>query len=65
LFWPGGSFPHVPTVPDSAQLLQVPAQAVVQQYPSAQLLLVHWSLPPHACPVVFLGTHVRLGAAEQ
>lgn len=53
--WPSGSIPagtfaQLPALPGSAQERQVPAQAVMQQTPCAQMLDWHWSfdeqLPP-------------------
>ncbi len=50
---PSGTGAQVPSEVDSAQLRQLPVQAVAQQTPSAQTPLPH-SLPAeHACPRAF------------
>jgi hypothetical protein len=48
---------HVPGAAARLQAWQVPAQAALQQYPSAQNPLVHSAAAPHFWPVAFLATH--------
>ena len=45
---------QVPGPEDSAQASQAPAQAVLQQTPSAQKPLTHWLAAVHACPAFSL-----------
>ncbi len=59
LHWSNGSAPaatdaQVPTVPVSAQDLQMPAQAVAQQTPCSQKPALHSPAPPHVAPIGFL-----------
>jgi hypothetical protein len=41
---------HVPVVPVSAQDMQVPVQAALQQTPCAQKPVVHWDALSHPAP---------------
>jgi len=47
---------HWPTCPGTSQAWHCPAQAWLQQTPSAQLPLPHWFDPPQASPSAFFGT---------
>ena len=46
---------QVPAVELSAQASQTPGHPVLQQTPSAQKLLVHSPMRPHAAPFAFFG----------
>lgn len=48
--WPPGTAVHAPALPASAQEVQVPLQAVLQQTPCAHCPLAHSVAPPHAVP---------------
>lgn len=51
---------HVPfavLLSAAEQAMQVPVHAVLQQTPSAQKPLAHWSTAVHAVPLVSLRTH--------
>ena len=45
-------------VPDRLQAWHDPQLPLLQQTPSTQKLLVHWSPPPQVWPLAFVGTHV-------
>ena len=58
MHWFSGSVPvgtllHVPSEPASAQVWQVPAQAVAQQIPCSQKPVMHSDGAPQARPVGF------------
>jgi hypothetical protein len=44
---PTATAAHTPVVPTRLQLRQAPVQAEVQQTPSVQKALAHWSLDEH------------------
>ena len=48
---PAATFMHVPSYSVCAQVSQVPSQALLQQYPSTQNLLLHWAEQLHARPL--------------
>jgi hypothetical protein len=50
---PSGTEAQVPSDVDSAQLRQLPVQAVAQQTPSAQKPLMHSPAAEHGCPSGF------------
>jgi hypothetical protein len=57
--WPSGSIPsgmlrQVPSLPDTAQDLQVPSQAVMQHLPCAQFVELHSASAPQLAPSGFL-----------
>ena len=47
---------HLPTLPATSQAWHWPPQAELQQTPSTQLPLVHWSDAPQAAPLASVGT---------
>jgi hypothetical protein len=53
---------HVPTVPWSVQVTQVPVQAVLQQTPSAQKPLEHSVAVVHDEPIGFPGASMPTSA---
>jgi hypothetical protein len=52
--WPDGTFAQVPTLPVSAQDLQVPVQLVAQQTPCEQLPELHSTVVVQVAPFGFL-----------
>jgi hypothetical protein len=49
---PLATFVQVPSVPESAQDWQAPVQALSQQTPCAQKLLLHWLLAEQLAPLL-------------
>ncbi len=54
---PAGLGVHVPKLPDTLHASQAAPQAVLQQYPSMQLPLVHSTALAQLWPFAFLATH--------
>jgi hypothetical protein len=50
-FTPAATIVHVPSDIACEQVWQVPWQALLQQYPSTQNLLLHWAEQLHARPL--------------
>jgi hypothetical protein len=51
---PSGTAEHLPRLPATAQDMQVPAQAVLQQTPCAHVPVLHSPSAPHVLPMGFL-----------
>jgi len=56
---------HVPDTPFTSQASHWPVQAVLQQYPSTQRLLVHWVWDVHEAPMPSVGTQLPFGVPRQ
>jgi hypothetical protein len=49
---------HVPSAPETSHAWQSPVHASLQQYPSMQMLLVHWSCAVHFTPSLCRGAQM-------
>jgi hypothetical protein len=59
---PAATIVHVPSDIACEQVWQVPWQALLQQYPSTQNLLLHWAEQVHARPLsLFAVVHAASG----
>src|SRR5437870_618091 len=60
-----GTGVQLPTAPGRLQAWQVPVQALPQQKPSTQKVLVHSSLEAQASPCIFFGLHTAVGSQKR
>ena len=49
---------HVPSLAKTLHAMQIVVHKLLQQTPSTQFPLVHWSEPPHADPFAFFALQV-------